>query len=108
MPDPAPTILLGRSVTITGVTGARSCTVTNSASEIDVTALGNTSRKFRRGMVEQTIEVECVDVPGVTAGSTFTISGTSTGNASYVCTSVKRDEPLDGIVTFTVSGTRTA
>jgi hypothetical protein len=107
-PPATSTIVLGKSITITGVTGARSCTVTNSASEIDVTALGNTSRKFRRGMVEQTIEVECVDVPGVTAGSSFTIAGTSTGNATYVCTSVKRDEPLDGIVTFTVSGTRTA
>lgn len=108
MPDPAPTILLGKNVTITGVTGARSCTVTNSANEIDVTKLGDTSRKFRRGIVEQTIEIECVDAPGVSAGANFTISGTATGNATYVCTSVKRDEPLDGIVTFTVSGTRTA
>jgi hypothetical protein len=108
MPEVTSTITLGKNVTITGVTGARSCTVTNSANEIDVTALGNTSRKFRRGIVEQTIEIECVDVPGVAAGGSFTIAGTSTGNATYVCTSVKRDEPLDGIVTFTVSGTRTA
>jgi hypothetical protein len=107
MSGTASTILLGKSVTISGVTGARSCTVTNSANEIDVTALGDTSRKFRRGIVEQTIEIECVDVPGVTAGNNFTIGGTGSGNATYVCTSVKRDEPLDGIVTYTVSGTRT-
>lgn len=103
-----PTILLGKDVTITGVANARSCTVTNSASEIDVTKFGDTSRKYRRGLIEQTIEVECVDDPGVTAGSTFTISGTQTGNASYICTSVKKDSPLDGIVTYTVSGSRTA
>lgn len=108
MPVTASTILLGKNVTVSGVTGARSCTVTNSANEIDVTALGNTSRKFRRGIIEQTIELECVDVPGVSAGGSFTISGTGTGNATYTCTSVKRDEPLDGIVTYTVSGTRTA
>jgi len=82
--------------------------VTNSANEIDVTKFGDTSRKFRRGLIEQTIEVECVDAPGVTAGSTFTITGTQTGNASYICTSVKTDAPLDGIVTYTVSGSRTA
>lgn len=108
MPVTASTILLGKNVTVTGVTGARSCTVTNSANEIDVTALGSTARKFRRGIVEQTIELECVDVPGVAAGGSFTIAGTGTGNATYTCTSLKRDEPLDGIVTYTVSGTRSA
>ena len=102
------TILLGKDVTISGVSNARSCTVTNSANEIDVTKFGDTSRKFRRGLIEQTIEVECVDTPGVSAGGTFTITGTSTGNASYICTSVKIDSPLDGIVTYTVSGSRTA
>jgi hypothetical protein len=110
MPETTPTastILLGKNVTITGVSNARSCTVTNSANEIDVTALGNTSRKFRRGMIEQTIEIECVDLPGVSVGGTFTIGGTQTGNATFTCTSVKRDEPLDGIITYTVSGTRT-
>lgn len=102
------TIILGKDVTISGVANARSCTVTNSANEIDVTKFGDTSRKYRRGMIEQTIEVECVDAPGVSAGGTFTITGTSTGNAAYICTSVKIDAPLDGIVTYTVSGSRTA
>ena len=102
------TVQLGKDVTISGVSGARSCTVTNSANEIDVTKFGDTSRKFRRGLVEQTVEIECVEDPGVTAGSSFTISGTNTGNATFVCTSVKRDEPLDGVVTYTVSGTRSA
>lgn len=108
MPAGTVEIQLGKDVTIGGVSNARSCTVSHSASEIDVTKLGDTSRKFRKALIEQTIEVECVDAPGVTVGSNFTISGTATGNATYVCTSIARSEPLDGIVTYTVSGSRTS
>jgi hypothetical protein len=100
-------ITLGKDVTIAGVSNARSCTVTSSASEVDVTKLGDSSRKYRKALIEQTIEVECVDDPGVEAGDVFTITGTGTGNASYICTSVAQSEPLDGIVTYTVSGSRT-
>lgn len=100
-------ITLGKDVTITGVDNARSCTVTNTASDVDVTKFGDTSRKFRKALIEQTIEVECVDDPGVDAGDTFTISGTTTGDADYICTNVSRSEPLDGIITYTVSGSRT-
>jgi Tfp pilus assembly protein PilW len=101
------TVTLGKDVTITGVTNARSCTVTNSASDVDVTKFGDTSRKFRKALIEQTVELECVDDPGVTVGSTFTIAGTQTGNAVYVCTNVAESQPLDGIITYTVSGSRT-
>jgi len=100
-------ITLGKDVTIAGVSNARSCTVTSSASEVDVTKLGDSSRKYRKALIEQTIEVECVDDPGVEAGDVFTITGTATGNADYICTSVAQSEPLDGIVTYTVSGSRT-
>jgi hypothetical protein len=99
-------ITLGKDVTVTGLSAARSCTVTNSASEVDVTAFGDTSRKFRKALIEQTVEVECVDDPGVEAGDSFTIGGTSTGNATYICTSVAKSDPLDGITTYTVSGSR--
>jgi hypothetical protein len=101
------TITLGKDVTVSGVSNARSCTVTNTASEVDVTKFGDTSRKFRKALIEQTVEVECVDAPGVTIGGTFTIAGTTTGNATYICTNIAESQPLDGIVTFTVSGTRT-
>ena len=101
------TITLGKDVTVTGVTNARSCTVTNTASEVDVTKFGDTSRKFRKALIEQTIEVECVDAPGVSIGGTFTIGGTTTGNATYICTNIAESQPLDGIVTYTVSGSRT-
>lgn len=100
-------IQLGKDVEITGIANARSCTISNSANEIDVTKFGDTSRKFRKGLIEQTAEVECVDDPGVEAGDVFSLAGTNTGNAVYIVTSVKRDEPLDGIVTYTVSATRT-
>jgi hypothetical protein len=101
------TVTLGKNVTITGVANARSATVTNSASDVDVTKLGDTSRKFRKALIEQTIQVECVDAPGVSIGGTFTIAGTTTGNAAYICTNLSQSQPLDGIITFTVSGSRT-
>ena len=107
MPVGSVEITLGKDVTITGVSNARSCTVTNSASDVDVTKFGDTSRKFRKALIEQTIELECVDAPGVTIGGTFTISGTQTGNATYICTNIAKSQPLDGIETFTVSGSRT-
>jgi hypothetical protein len=109
MPVSAPsvTITLGKDVTVTGITNARSATVTNSASDVDVTKFGDTSRKFRKALIEQTIELECVDAPGVSIGGTFTIGGTQTGNATYVVTNIAQSQPLDGIITYTVSGSRT-
>jgi len=102
-------ITLGKDVTITGLTGARSVSVTNSAAEVDVTKFGDTSRKFRKAMIEQTVEVECVDDPGVAAGASFTLGGVATGNAvEFIVTSVARSEPIDGIETYTVSASRAA
>ena len=99
-------VQLGKDVTITGVSNARTVTVNNSAAEVDVTKLGDTSRKFRKALIEQTVEVECVDDPGVEAGDTFTLSGSSTGDVVYVVTNVAESDPIDGIKTFTVSASR--
>jgi hypothetical protein len=99
-------VTLGKDVTIGGISNARSVTVNNSATEVDVTKFGDTSRKFRKAMIEQTVEVECVDDPGVNPGDTFTMSGTTTGNVVYVVTSVTESEPIDDIVTYTVSASR--
>lgn len=101
------TVSLGKDTVLTGISNARSCTVSSSASEIDVTKFGDTSRKFRKAMIEQTVEIECVDAPGVTIGGTFTLGGTETGDATFVVTNITRSDPLDGIQTFTVSGSRT-
>lgn len=101
------TVELGKDATISGVANARSCTVTQTANEVDVTKFGDTSRRFRKSLIEQTCELECVDDPGVEAGDTFTLTGTNTGaSIVYIVTSVKRDEPIDGIVTYTVSASR--
>jgi hypothetical protein len=100
-------ILLGKDVILSGISNARSCTVTSSASEIDVSKLdGSDYRKFFKGLAEQTIELECTDNPGCEAGDEITIGGTTTGNAKFIVTSVAQAEPIDGIVTYTVSGTR--
>jgi hypothetical protein len=101
-------VTLGKDATITGIANARSVTVNNSASEIDVTKFGDTARKFRKALIEQTVEVECVDDPGVEAGGTFTLGGTNTGNVAYVVTSVAKADPVDGIQTWTVSASRHA
>lgn len=103
---PTSTVLLGKDANITGISNARSVTVTSSASEIDVTKFGDTSRKFRKGWIEQTVEVECIDDPGVEAGDIFTLGGTATAAADFIVTSVKTDEPIDGVMTYTVSGAR--
>lgn len=99
-------ITLGKDVTITGITNARSVTVNNTANEVDVTKFGDTTRKFIKALVEQTVEVECVDDPGVEVDDTFTLNGTDTGNVVYVVTNVARSEPIDGIITYTVSAQR--
>jgi hypothetical protein len=99
-------VTLGKDVTITGLNNARTVTVNNSAAEVDVTKLGDTSRKFKKAMIEQTLEVECVDDPGVNVGDVFTLSGSSTGNVKYVVTNVAEADPIDGIKTFTVSASR--
>ena len=99
-------VTLGKDVTITGVSNARTVTVNNSAAEVDVTKLGDTSRKFRKALIEQTVEVDCVDAPGVEAGDMFTLSGSNTGDVVYVVTNVAESDPIDGIKTFTVSASR--
>jgi hypothetical protein len=100
-------VTLGKDVTISGLSNARSITVNNTANEVDVTKFGDTFRTFIKAMVEQTIEVECVDAPGKDVGQTFTLTGTTTGNAvEFVVTNVAQSQPIDGIITYTVSAQR--
>jgi hypothetical protein len=99
-------VTLGKDITITGLANARSVTVNNTANEVDVTKFGDTSRQFVKTLIEQTVEVECVDDPGKTVGETFTLSGTDTGDVKYMVTNVAKADPLDGIQTWTVSAQR--
>lgn len=102
-------VTLGKDVTVSGISNARSITVNNTANEVDVTKFGDTSRKFRKTLIEQTIEVECVDDPAVAAGDTFTLTGTVTGGTvEFIVTSVAKADPIDGIQTHTVSASRFA
>lgn len=105
------TIVLGKDVTITGISNVRTATVTTTGSEIDVTKKGDSGRKFRKGWLEQTLECECVDAPGCDAGDSVTVSvasgnGHSLSSVKFLVTSVAVNEPLDDIVTYTVSATR--
>lgn len=96
--------ILGKNASISGVANARSYTVTGTATEVDVTAFGDTSRKFVKPFADVTCEVECVDAPGISAGGSFTLTGTSFGSVSFICTGVSEEAPVDGIITYTVSG----
>jgi len=105
-------VTLGKNVTVSGVTNARSVTINNSANEVDCTAFSDGStgfRKYKKALIEQTCELECVDDPGVTIGGTFTLGGTglTTGLVTYVITNIGKSDPLDGILTYTVSASRT-
>lgn len=99
-------VTLGKDVTVGGITNARSVTVNNSGNEVEITKFGDARRKFVKALIEQTVEVECVDDPGVTIGGTFTLTGPQTGTVAYIVTNIGRADPIDGIRTFTVSGTR--
>jgi len=105
------TIVLGKNVSYTGVNNVREGSITTTFTEIDKTKKGDTVRTIVRGWAEQTLELTCVDTPGVTEGSVVTVSNTgANGHAlssvKFVVTNVSRSEPLDDIVTFTVSATR--
>jgi hypothetical protein len=103
-------VTLGKDVTVTGVTNARSVTINNSANEVDCTAFSDGAtgfRKYKKALIEQTCELECVDDPGVAIGGTFELGGTSTGLVTYVVTNISKSNPLDGILTYTVSASRT-
>lgn len=100
-------VTLGKDIVITGVANARSFTVTGTATEVDVTKFGDLSRKFKKPLADITVEVECVDDPGVSAGSYFTLGGVAIGGHRFICTGVAEESPVDGITTFTVSGSKT-
>lgn len=105
-------ITLGKDVTVSGISNARTITISHNANEVDVTAFSDGAagfRKFKKALIEQSVEVECVDAPGVSVGATFTLShtGLATGEGVvYVVTNIAEADPLDGIKTHTVSATR--
>ena len=105
------TIVLGKDVTYTGVSNVREGTIKTTYSEIDKTKKGDAKRTIIKGWATQTLEVTCVDAPGCSAGGVISVStsnanGHSLSGVEFLVTSVSQSEPLDDIITYTVSATR--
>jgi len=105
------TIVLGKDVTYTGISNVREGTITTTYTEIDKTKKGDSERKIIKGWATQTLEVTCVDDPGCNAGDVITVStnnsnGHNLSSVEFLVTSSPRSEPLDDIITYTVSATR--
>ena len=105
------TIVLGKNVTYSGISNVSDGSITTTFTEIDKTKAGDTERTIIRGWAEQTLEVICIDAPGVNEGSVVivTASGANGHNLSsikFLVTNVSQSEPLDDKVTYTVSCTR--
>jgi hypothetical protein len=105
------TIVLGKNVTYTGISNVSEGSITTTFTEVDKTKAGDTERTILRGWAEQTLEVTCIDSPGVNEGSvvTVTASGANGHNLSsikFLVTSVSTSEPLDDKITYSVSCTR--
>lgn len=104
-------IVLGKDVSYTGISNVREGTITTTFTEIDKTKKGDSARTIVKGWAEQTLELTCIDAPGVTEGSVVTVSNTgANGHAlssiKFLVTAVSQSEPLDDIITYTVSATR--
>lgn len=99
---------LGKNASITGITNTivRSVNITTDGPQIDATKRGDTERKYKAGFKDQTVEVETVDDPSVTVGATVSLTA-GHASGSFKVMSVTRNEPLDDIVTYTVSLKRT-
>lgn len=101
MPD------LGKDFTVSGIANARSASSSVSATTIDVTKFGDTAKKFRGGLAEMKIDVECVDDPGCSAGDVVSISAGGLTD-DFIVLSVAESSPIDGIVTYSVSCSRSS
>jgi len=100
----ATSFTLGQAATITGITAPiRNVTATVEGSQIDVTVRGNTSRQFKSGFKEATIEIEVLDTPP-SVGANLTISHSNSGlSGTFVVTNVTTNQPLDDVVSYNVT-----
>ena len=99
---------LGKDATITGITNTkvRSVSITTDGPQIDATKRGDTTRKFKAGFKDQTVEVECLEDPSVAPGDTVSLTA-GHASGSFKVMSVTRNEPLDDVVSYSVSLKRT-
>ena len=101
-------ISLGKDVAVTGISNVTDVTIDESAAEYDVHKRGDTYTKIVKGWIDQTVDVTCNDAPGTTKGATVTLTHQSNGGfplsaVKYLVTKVGKTEPLDGIITYSVS-----
>lgn len=105
------TISLAKDATFTGISNVRDASYTTTYTEIDKTKKGDSERKIIKGWATQTLEVTCVDSPGCSVGSAITVSssnanGHNLSSVEFLVTQISQSEPLDDIITYTVSATR--
>ena len=105
------TIVLGKDVSYIGISNFREATITTTYGEADVTKKGDSSRKIAKTWAEQTLEATCVDDPGWAAGDSISVSvnsgnGHGLSEVEFLVTNVTEEEPLDDMITYTVSATR--
>lgn len=100
----AVTYTLGKDAQIVGITGdIRSVTATVEGSQIDVTVRGNTSRQFKSGFKEASVEIEMLSSPPA-AGDVLAITHENSGLAgSFIVTQVTTNQPLDDVVSYSVT-----
>jgi predicted secreted protein len=100
----AVTYSLGKDATITGVANSsvRNVTATIEATQIDVTKRGDTTRKFKTGFKEASIEIEMLDSPPEGGDEISIVHANSGISGTFIVTSVSKAEPLDDVVTYNV------
>jgi hypothetical protein len=101
------TIQLGKNMGDPGLGGCvRSVSATSDAPQIDKTCRGDASRSYFAGFKTATVEIECLDDPGVEPGDDVTLTA---GHASgpFKVMSIAKSEPLDDVVTYRVTCMRT-
>lgn len=98
---------LGRSQAspLTGLSndGIRSVTVTNEAESVDITCRQNAADGFRAFLttfVNPTYEIETLDLGGLEVGDTVA--------TDYEVTNIQENQPLDDVITYTITIKRKA
>lgn len=93
---------LGRSQLspLTGISndGIRNVTVTSEAESVDITCRQNAAdgfRAFETTFVNPTYEIETLDLGGLAVGS---VVGTD-----YEVTNIQENQPLDDVITYTIT-----
>jgi len=105
------TIVLGKNATYTGISNVVEASVTTTFTEIATTKVGDSETTVKKGWAEVTMEATCNDDPGVSEGSVVVVTATGANGhnlnaVKFLVVSVSQSEPLDDIITYSVSLSR--